>query len=289
MMRVAKRSGTPLLLLLMLMAGHSGPCRADPTAAGMDAYRHGDYAVALSRLRRYAELGHGPASVVVGRMYLDGQGVAANPATAARYFRFGADNADALAANYLAELYAAGKGVPRDPAEAVRLWRKAGHLGNAFAAHNLGIEYWHGDGVTKDKALALAWLNAGIARLKDSEESHRASFVGDRDALLADMTSDEITLAATRSTPEGPTDMAALTKGFRFLGDIKGAEGNLVVLVLVGPDGKVQDARLETPIGLDSLDTAALKSVRSATFAPKLVNGQPVAAWQCAKIKIRQW
>ncbi len=288
-MGFANRGGTWLLLILLLVGGHSSLCRADPTAAGMDAYRRGDYATALARLRWYAERGHGPASVVVGRMYLDGQGVAPNPATAARYFRFGADNADPLAANYLADLYASGRGVPRDPAEAVRLWRKAGHLGNAFAAHNLGIEYWHGEGVSKDKGLALAWLNAAVARLKDSEEAHRANFVGDRDALLADMTRDEIALAGQSSTPEGPTDLVVFSKGFRFLGDTKGAQGNVVVLVLVGADGKVQDARLETPIGLDPLDTATLKSVRSATIAPKLVNGQPVTAWQCTKIKFRQW
>lgn len=198
---------------LLLMCLSLAVCRADPTTAGMDAYRRGDYATGLAKLRPYAELGHGPASVVVGRIDLDGAGVAADPATAARYFRLGADNANPLATNYLAELYAAGNGVQRDSAEAVRQWRQAGHPGNAFAAHNLGIEYWRGDGVARDKAMALTWLDAAITHLHDAQQGHRASFVGDRDKLVAEMTHEEVESATKMVTPKGPTEMVRFPKG----------------------------------------------------------------------------
>jgi TonB family protein len=278
-------------LLLILLLGYAGVSRADPTAAGMDAYRRGDYATALTKLRPFAERGHGPACVVVGRMYLDGQGVTADAKTAARYFRLGADEADALAASYLADLYTSGNGVPHDSAEAVRLWRKAGHLGESFAEHNLGIEYWHGADVPQDKRLALSWLDAAIADLKKSEESHRAGFVRDRDALAVDMTPEEIESAAQLLTPDGPTDRAVFRGGAGFLDDAypvemrrRGDQGHVVLLVLVGADGRVSEARLETSSGFEELDAVTLKRVQSASIAPKIVNGRSVPAWHSVKV-----
>jgi hypothetical protein len=56
--------------------------------------------------------------------------------------------------------------------------------------------------------MALLWLDAAIARLKNSQELHRAGFVKDRDGLAAEMTPEEIASAALLLTPDGPTDQA---------------------------------------------------------------------------------
>ncbi len=51
-------------------------------------------------------------------------------------------------------------------------------------------------------------------------------------------------------------------------------QGVVIVETLIGPDGKVQDARILRSIPL--LDQAALEAVRQWAFTPTLLNGAPV-------------
>jgi protein TonB len=51
-------------------------------------------------------------------------------------------------------------------------------------------------------------------------------------------------------------------------------QGVVIVETLIGPDGKVQDARILRSIPL--LDQAALDAVRQWVFTPTLLNGVPV-------------
>jgi protein TonB len=55
-------------------------------------------------------------------------------------------------------------------------------------------------------------------------------------------------------------------------------EGHVVVLVLVGVDGFVKDARLADD-GVPMLNEPALAAARAAVFRPALQSDQPVAAW----------
>jgi protein TonB len=53
-------------------------------------------------------------------------------------------------------------------------------------------------------------------------------------------------------------------------------QGTVVVLVMVGTDGKVKQAKVES--GHPMLTNAALTAVRTWTFRPALLNGNPVEA-----------
>jgi protein TonB len=52
-------------------------------------------------------------------------------------------------------------------------------------------------------------------------------------------------------------------------------EGIVIVEATIGPDGKVQDARILRSIPL--LDAAALDAVRQWEYTPTLLNGSPIA------------
>ena len=69
-----------------------------------------------------------------------------------------ADKGDAEAQAALAGMYAAGDGVARDPAKAAKWRRKAAEQGNARAQCLLGLQYADGDGVKKNMTEAVYWL-----------------------------------------------------------------------------------------------------------------------------------
>ena len=56
-----------------------------------------------------------------------------------------------------------------------------------------------------------------------------------------------------------------------------GAEGTVIVRVLVGKDGKVKDAVIMD--GISMLDEAALTCARTAIFRPALLQNRPVEIW----------
>jgi protein TonB len=55
------------------------------------------------------------------------------------------------------------------------------------------------------------------------------------------------------------------------------AQGSVVLLLIVGPDGHTYDVRVQRSLGM-GLDEKALDAVRTWRFHPATLNGQPVAA-----------
>jgi protein TonB len=62
-------------------------------------------------------------------------------------------------------------------------------------------------------------------------------------------------------------------------------EGIVIVEAIVGPDGKVQDARVLRSSPL--LDAAALDAVRQWEFTPTLLNGIPIAIVMTVTVDFR--
>jgi protein TonB len=56
-------------------------------------------------------------------------------------------------------------------------------------------------------------------------------------------------------------------------------DGLVVVLVLVGRDGRVREAKVDAKNSIPLLDQAALESAKKWVFSPALANGHPVAVW----------
>ena len=64
----------------------------------------------------------------------------------------------------------------------------------------------------------------------------------------------------------------------------RGEEGNVVVEVEIGADGRCADARVVESSGFMELDAAALKAAKAAKFAPAQSSGRPVAT--VARLKL---
>jgi len=71
----------------------------------------------------------------------------------------------------------------------------------------------------------------------------------------------------------------------------QGAQGEVMVDVIVGPDGQVQRARVARPpaAGLTSAAEEALRCVRAWAFVPGRRDGQPVATWIQVAVGFHLW
>ena len=122
---------------------------------GMDAYKLGDYATALKKLRPLAEKGNPKAQFWLSWMYSHGEGVLQNDEEAVTWYRRAAQQDHAIAQFNLGARYATGKGVVQDEEEAVEWYDKAMKQGPAGDQVILGVRYVNGAGVAQDYGKAL--------------------------------------------------------------------------------------------------------------------------------------
>ncbi len=129
------------LLTSLSMAGAlalSAPAAlAQDLDEGLAAFQAADYQAALAEFRPLAEQGDANAQLVLGLMYISGQGVA------------------------------------QDYGEAARLYRLAAEQGVAPAQLNLGVMYGIGEGVTQDMVRAYMWFDLAAALGNDNAKRGR--------------------------------------------------------------------------------------------------------------------
>lgn len=101
---------------------------------GYQAYQAGDHARAAQIMRELAAYGGEGSRYFVGYLRERGQGLPADLAAAARWYRLSAEGGLAQAQVGLARLYEAGQGVPRDPVRAFHWYDKAAARGAEGAA-----------------------------------------------------------------------------------------------------------------------------------------------------------
>jgi len=101
----------------------SAPARADFND-GMSAYQKSDYKVALREFKAAGE-NNIRAAYMIGIMYEKGEGLTADLAEAAQWYRKAADKGDAAAQYRLGRLYEKGEGVAENKDEAIKFYRKA--------------------------------------------------------------------------------------------------------------------------------------------------------------------
>jgi hypothetical protein len=127
--------------------------------AGCEAYKIGNYGVALKEFLPLANRGMAEAQSLLGIMYRNGEGVATNLEESARLTRLAAEQGIVEAQFYLGVMYGDGTGVARDISEAVRWYRLAGQWGCAEAQYNLGCCFHQGRGVQQDETVATWWIS----------------------------------------------------------------------------------------------------------------------------------
>jgi TPR repeat protein len=147
---------------------------ADPRAGDLaaryeeavGAYAEQDYATALPALQALADRDHPGVWFHLGLIHQHGQGVAVDPAEAARWYLMAAERGHSSAQLSLALLHHTGQGVPRDYATAAQWCRRAAESDLVGAQVTLALMYQEGQGVKQDHAQAAGWFR------KAAEQGH---------------------------------------------------------------------------------------------------------------------
>jgi TPR repeat protein len=121
---------------------------AAPAQAGFEEgktfYDKGNWIQAIINLRPLVEAGDARAMILLGNMYLDGHGVAADETEAFGLYHQAAEkgNTDGMVA--IAALYQTGKGVPENTPLAIGWFERAARLGNQTAQFMYAIHLYQG-------------------------------------------------------------------------------------------------------------------------------------------------
>jgi TPR repeat protein len=121
-------------VLLAAASAQAGEDDEQRFAEGLEAYDAGDFETAIEAWRPLVEAGDLEAQVSLAEFYLNGLGVAADPAVAAAWYRRAAEAGDPVAQLNLGDLYARGLGVASDPVEAFVWFDLAAQQGKRWAA-----------------------------------------------------------------------------------------------------------------------------------------------------------
>jgi len=134
-----------LLFFVVLMSLPAWGQSTSPEALyerGMDAISGAGFSrndrEALDYFRRSAELGYGPAQVVLGYLYDTGTMTAGSQSEAVDWYRKAANQGDVLGTWMLGRRYYLGNGVPQDINAAEKWLQQAADQNNPFAAYYLG-------------------------------------------------------------------------------------------------------------------------------------------------------
>jgi TPR repeat protein len=148
-------------VLLLFLLGNAVTLPGQPTGSERKEFE---------AVKARAERGDGEAQISLASHYVNGTGVARDPAKAVKWLRKAADQGLARAQCLLGLSYANGEGVKPDKNEAARWMRRAADQGLAEAQFDLGMCYANGDGVPKNAAEATAWYRkAADQGLPDAE------------------------------------------------------------------------------------------------------------------------
>jgi uncharacterized protein len=132
--------------------------------SGQRAYEQKDYGSAMKELTPLAQAGKVEAQLLLGKMYMLGQGVPKDSDQALKWFRAAADQGNAQAQFFLGALYLLpAKDVP----EGLRWLRLSAEQGTPDAQLLIGMAYLKGTDLPHDLVAADMWLH--LAASKDDK------------------------------------------------------------------------------------------------------------------------
>jgi uncharacterized protein len=124
----------------------------------------GDPQQAAVWVRSAAECGLSAAQLRLGRMLLEGTGVAVDAVAGLTWFRRAAARGDAEAMNMVGRCLENGWGCDADPAQAAEQYRAAAERGYDWGEYNLANMLFDGRGVPCDRTRALSWYRRAARR-----------------------------------------------------------------------------------------------------------------------------
>lgn len=137
---------------------------------GEDAYTRGEYQQARDLWLPLAEAGDARAQAALGSLYIYGEGVAVDYATALKWTLLAAEQEEVTGLFNMGTLYAEGLGVPQDYAIAAEWFHRAALLDDPHSRYNLGLMYSRGLGVARDDVEAVFMLSTAAIIAGDPEK-----------------------------------------------------------------------------------------------------------------------
>jgi TPR repeat protein len=134
------------------------------TPDDLNALFSGDQAEAAAWVQLAATHGLAAAQVRLGRMLLDGTGVARDQAAALGWFKTAARSGDAEGMNMAGRCHENGWGTPKDNAVAADWYRRSAAAGHDWGEYNYANMLFDGLGVPADPTQALAWYLKAAAQ-----------------------------------------------------------------------------------------------------------------------------
>lgn len=191
------RSWSLLLRLCLSAMALSGFVSAADLASAKRAYQQKDYATAFRELTPLAGQGNPDAQVILGKMYLKGQGVLNDPEQAIQWFKASGAQGNAEAQLFLGSIYLLPH---KDIAQGVRWLRLAAEQGNQDAQLLLGRTYIEGvQELPRDPAQAEMWLWLAA---KDNLPFYKGELVSaEKQMTLAQMTKGRALAAVWKPKP----------------------------------------------------------------------------------------
>lgn len=191
----AGRPGLAVLLLVTALSWLAGPAAAG-LEEGKQAYRDGNFALALQEFLPLAEAGDVTVQNQVAAMYYTGQGTDQNFDKAAEWFRKAAVGGSVEGQYCLGKLYYYGQGVPQQFPEAAKWLSEAGLAGKGGAQYLLAVLYLYGKGVSKNPVKAYFWAILA-ARSDDISAEDKTAATALRDQIEAMLQRKQITSIQT--------------------------------------------------------------------------------------------
>ena len=159
--RAVRSHWRPFLVLNFVLVISSPALHGADLKAGRNAYERKDYANAIKELVPLAQAGTVEAEVLLGKMYMLGQGVPKDADLALKWFRAAADQENAEAEFFLGAMYL----LPRkDIPQGLKWLRLSAEQGTAEAQLLVGMAYSKGSDVPHDLVQADMWLRLAAAQ-----------------------------------------------------------------------------------------------------------------------------
>lgn len=187
-----------LLLIVFSFAVSSACLNAADLQSGRHAYEQKEYASAMKELAPLAQAGNVEAQVLLGKMYMLGQGVPKNTDLALQWFHAASEQGNAEAEFFLGAMYLLpAKDIP----QGLKWLRLSAEQGTTDAQLLVGMAYLKGSDLPRDLVQADVWL-------------HLAATQGDRFAISQyegaerNMTPDQIQKARALAAAWKPSSPA---------------------------------------------------------------------------------
>lgn len=158
-----------------------------------------DPAVAYSWLERSAASGDPQSQYLLGTLYESGTGIEADPLIAMAWYMSAADAGIAEASLRLGEIYRDGEQWPQSYPDAADSFRTAADAGQAEGAFELAELYSVGLGVDRSPVLAHAWFSRAV-------DMGLAAASARADEVAAALTPEQLALSAELAANPPPTD-----------------------------------------------------------------------------------